>query len=293
MRVLAAYLGVVLLWSTTPLAIKWSGEGPGFLFGAAARMSIGLIFVLLILAARRQILPLHRRAWRSYLAASIHIYASMLVLYWAAQFIPSGWISVIFGLTPMLTALLAAIWLQERSLRLGRLLSYGLGLAGLAVIFGSALDYSQTALHGVVGVLASSFLQAASSVWVKRTHAGLPALVQVGGGLLASVPAYWLSWVLFDGCWPQSLPITSLASIAYLGAIATPLGFSLYFYLLKNLAATQVSLITLITPVTALLLGAYANHEPISPRFLLGAALILFAVAIHEFRFPKMVPQPE
>lgn len=49
MRVLAAYISVVLLWSTTPLAIKWSGEGPGYLFGATGRMTIGALCVGLAL----------------------------------------------------------------------------------------------------------------------------------------------------------------------------------------------------------------------------------------------------
>ena len=43
MSVPAAYLGIILIWSTTPLAVKWSGEGPGYLFGVTARMVIGAL----------------------------------------------------------------------------------------------------------------------------------------------------------------------------------------------------------------------------------------------------------
>lgn len=43
MSVPAAYLAVILIWSTTPLAVKWSGEGPGFLFGALGRMALGVL----------------------------------------------------------------------------------------------------------------------------------------------------------------------------------------------------------------------------------------------------------
>ncbi|MBU2479196.1 MAG: EamA family transporter, partial [Gammaproteobacteria bacterium] len=42
----AAFLGVILIWSTTPLAIQWSSEGGGFLFGVAARMWLGALFCL-------------------------------------------------------------------------------------------------------------------------------------------------------------------------------------------------------------------------------------------------------
>lgn len=50
MSVPAAYLGVILIWATTPLGIKGSGEGVGFLIGAAGRMIIGLVACLLLIA---------------------------------------------------------------------------------------------------------------------------------------------------------------------------------------------------------------------------------------------------
>lgn len=286
MRILAAYLTVVSLWSTTPLAIKWSSEGPGYLFGVTARMSIGLLLVLVMLMIMRQPMPLHRTALRCYLAVAGHVFGSMMLMYWSSQFVPSGWLAVIFGLNPMLTALLAALCLHERSLTLAKLLAYALGVTGLAVMSNTALTYSETALQGIVGVLGAAFLQAASSVAVKRIRANLLPLTQVAGGLALAVPAYWLVWWLGDGVWPKVLPTASLFSIAYLGVIATPLGFSMYFYVLHHLSATQVSLITLITPAIALFLGITANHEPVSPRLLLGAGLIMAAVLLHEIRLP-------
>ena len=103
MSVPAAYIGVILIWSTTPLAIKWSGEGAGYLFGVTARMVIGVLLALLVLALLRRPMQWHRKARLSYLVAGGSIYGAMLTIYWAAQFIPSGWISVVFGLTPIMT----------------------------------------------------------------------------------------------------------------------------------------------------------------------------------------------
>ena len=48
MSVPAAYLGVIIIWSTTPLAIKWSGDDVGFQFGVAARMLVGLAALLVV-----------------------------------------------------------------------------------------------------------------------------------------------------------------------------------------------------------------------------------------------------
>lgn len=282
MRVLAAFLGVILVWSTTPLAIKWSGEGPGYLFGVASRMVIGLICMTLALLLLKQKIPWSRAAWLTYLAISAQIYGAMLSVYWGAQFIPSGWISVIFGLTPMMTAILAALWLKESSLSPLKLLSYASGFAGLVVMFGSALEIGPDAAFGIGAVVMSAFIQSTSSVLVKRINAGIPAACQVTGGLLLSVPVYLATWLWLDGQWPARLPVLSLLSIAYLGIIATTVGFALYFYVLTRLPATRVALITLVTPVMALLLGNSTNDEPLTPKVALGSALVMNALILHQ-----------
>jgi drug/metabolite transporter (DMT)-like permease len=289
MRITLTYISVILLWSTTPLAIKWSGEGPGFLFGVTSRMSIGMVCVLLALTLTRQYLAWHRKACLTYIAVAIQIYGSMLAVYWAAQFIPSGWISVIFGLTPLLTALLAAIFLEEKSLTLGKLLSYILGVSGLVIMFGSALQLGLNAVLGISGVLVSSLLQSFSSVWIKRIAAKLPALSQVTGGLLLALPAYLLTWWIIDGHWPTSLTASSLASIIYLGVIATSIGFVLYYYLLTHLPATRVALISLVSPPLALILGHLVNQELLTIKVVIGTLFILSALIMHEF-FDRLTP---
>ncbi len=283
MRLSAAFIFVVLLWSTTPLAIKWSGEGPGYLFGVTARMCLGLFCVLPVLVLQRQRLPLSRKALLAYLAGAVQIFGAMLVTYWASQFIPSGWISVVFGLLPLISAPMAALVLGERSLRPGLLLSYALGFGGLVVMFQSALSFAEGAALGVAGVIVAAILQAASAVWVKQINAGLPALVQVAGSLALAVPGYLVTFALSDSPWPDRLSLPSLLSIAYLGAIATPVGFALYFYVLNRLPATRVALITLITPVLSLYVGHVANGEPLHGKVLQGTALILAALLLNQW----------
>jgi drug/metabolite transporter (DMT)-like permease len=278
-----AYMSVILLWATTPLAIKWSDQGSGFLFAVTGRMAIGLVCILLMLGLSGQRLVWHRKALQTYLAVAVQIFGSMLVVYWAAQFIPSGWISVIFGLLPLMTALLSAIWLGERSLTPSKLLAYVLGVGGLWTLFGSAMQLGHDAVLGIIGVLVSTFLQAVSSVWVKRIDAKIPALSQVTGGLLLSLPLYLITWALFDGHWPTEISIISLASIIYLGMIATTFGFVLYYYLLIHQSATKVALVTLISPILALLLGHTVNHEPLTMKVVTGTLLILGALMVHAF----------
>jgi len=283
MRITLAYLFIVLLWATTPLAIKWSADGSSFIFGVTARMSIGLLCSLILLLLFRTRLVWHSLAKRTYFAIALQIYGAMLSVYWSAQFIPSGWISVIFGLTPFITALLSAFWLGEKSLGRKNLFAYALGLSGLVIMFHHALQISTHSVLAIIGVLFASCLQSFSAVWVKRLHCQLPALTQVTGGLLFSVPCYIITWYFLDGQLPSNLPLKSIGSILYLGLIATPIGFALYYYVLTHLAATRVALITLITPVLALMLGYYINQENLTANIIIGSGLILSALFIHIF----------
>ncbi|WP_231890255.1 DMT family transporter [Methylomonas methanica] len=282
-RLALAYIGVVLVWTTTPLAIKWSSLGVSFVFGATARMTTGLTCLLLLLLLLRRRLPLNRLALLTYLAVAIQLYGSMLITYWSAQFVPSGWISVIFGLSPFMTAFMAAAYLKERSLGWGKLFAYSLGVGGLVVMFSSALELDEMALQGVIGVLVATFIHAASAVWVKQIDARLSALQLVTGGLLISVPLYFCTWYwLDDGVLPDTIPQQTLYSIAYLGVVATTLGFALYYFVLNNMEATNVAMMNLMTPIMSLFLGYSVNHEPLTLKTIAGTSLIMCALLIYE-----------
>src|SRR3569623_1531129 len=154
MSVPAAYIGVILIWSTTPLAIDWSSQEGGVLIGVTGRMLLGAVVSLL----------LHRAAARTYLAAGVGIYGAMISTYWGAQYIPSWLISVLFGLTPLVTGVLAALWLNERSFTPGRLAGLAAGLCGLGIIFASTLRVDAAALRGIAAVLLAVILHSVSSV---------------------------------------------------------------------------------------------------------------------------------
>lgn len=283
MSVPAAYVGIILIWSTTPLAIKWSSEGAGFLFAATARMALGTVLSLLLLWLLRVALPWHREARRAYMAAALGIYAAMLCTYWGAQYIPSGLISVLYGLTPLFTGVMAAWWLNERSLSALRIAGVLLGIAGLALIFLAGRALENIAWQGIVAVLAGVLLQAASAVWVKRTGATLHPMALNGGALLLALIAYLLTWGVFDGHWPVDLDQRSLWAIIYLGVLGTVVGFNLYFFVLKRLSAGAISVITLMTPVLALLLGNWVNDEAVELRVWQGTACILIGLLIYQW----------
>ena len=283
MSVPSAYLGVIIIWSTTPLAILWSSEEVGFVFGVTSRMLVGAVLALIVAALLGSGLKWHRRALLAYIASAIGIYGGMISVYWAAQFIPTGWISVIFGLSPLFTALMAQLWLEGEKLTRSRLLGMLTGLLGLAIIFGSSFSLNNQAALGVLGMLVSVSIHCASAVWIKRIDANVPAIVMTSGGLLFAAPLFLLTWFFAGAELPAELSTRTLGAIAYLALLGSVLGFALYYYVLSKVEATKVALLTLITPLVALGLGHFFNNEPLTLNIVAGSLLILSGLAVFEF----------
>ena len=283
MNIPAAFAGVVLIWATTPLAIKWSSEGAGFLFGVTSRMLLGLCVCLLLLALTGRRLRWHAPARRTYLAAGLGVWGAMTSVYWAAQLIPSGLIAVVFGLTPLVTGVMSVIWLDERAISPFRIAGMLLGVGGLAVIFGRNLSQAPTAAWGLAAVGLSVLIHSTSAVWVKRIGARLGALETTTGALLVAVPLYTATWLIFDGLLPADLGARAAASILYLAVFGSAIGFILYFHVLENLPASRVALITLMTPVLALLIGQWANAEQVGALEWGGTAMILTGLALYQW----------
>jgi len=284
MSVPLAYLGVIIIWSTTPLAIKWSGADAGFLFGVTARMLIGLLLSsALILFISRRRLPWDALARKTYFVAGIGIYGAMLSVYWGSQYISSGFISIIFGLNPIVTGVMAAIWLNERSLTAAKIIGILFGLLGLVVIFSQGLVFGKHAVIGIAAVCLSVLLHSGSSVWFKKLDKNLSALEITHGGLLVSVPLYLLTWFVLQGSWPENYSQRGLGSIIYLGVFGSVLGFILFFYILKHVDVSRVALITLITPVVALLLGYRLNNEVLNTSIWVGTGMIMLGISFYQW----------
>lgn len=288
MSVPAAYLAVIVIWSTTPLAIKWSGEGIGFSAGVTSRMLIGTVICLLLIKALRIDMPWHKQARQAYLSGSIAVFGAMSCVYFAAQYISSGLIAVLFGLTPVVTTLIAVIMGQERVPTRIKVFGIITALLGSMVIFNAGGEVVVSTdryalLYGGIGMLGSVLLHSLSTVLVKRSAQGLPALAVATGSLVFSLPLYVLLWLLVDGQLPVQIPVRTGMAILYAGVIGSVVGYVLYFYALKHVSVSQMALVTLITPVTALLIGHLLNNEQISTSIWLGTGMILTGLSLHQW----------
>lgn len=285
----AAFVSVILIWSTTPLAIKWSALGAGFSFAVFSRMAIGVVLCAALLAMFRVRLPLHRRALHSYLASGSSMCGTMLLAYWSSQYVSSGMISVLFGLSPLITSLGAMLWLKEESVTADKLAGMLLGLAGLVLVFKGGLSLGDGAAPGLVALFAAVLIQALGLVWIKKVGDDSPPLATTLGSLVVALPLFFFAWWLADGHWPAAIPTRAVAAIVYLGMIGSVLGFMLYYYMIKHMETGRIALINLITPVLALLLGHSLNNEVVLPQVWFGTAFILLGLCMHRWGARVMV----
>lgn len=271
-----AYLILVLLWSTTPLAIKWSAEGLPFSVALAGRFVLAAALALAILLVWRRSIP--RRAWPACACAGGSSAVSMLCVYWASQTVSSGLIAVLFGLIPLATAGFSWLWLRLKLSRL-ELLAMGIGIAGLLIIFADQL--SSAGMAGIAVVLLAVLIQSGAAVQLKTLAAGLPPFAVNAGALTIAAVVLSLLCLWQTDLTTVVLPYKNLAAIGYLAVLGSVLGFSLYYWLIRECKPVTVSLISLITPASALWMGHSLNGEAVSASLIQGTACIMLGLAVH------------
>ena len=283
----AAFVSVIMIWSTTPLAIKWSTVGAGSSFAVLSRMALSVLVCALVLAVLRIRFPMHRKARLSYLAGGLSMFAAMSLTYWSAQYVSSGMISVMYGLSPLITSFAAMLWLKEEATTPAKLIGMLLGITGLVQVFQGGLGLGDGALLGLAALLVAVSAQSLGLVWMKQIGDDSPPLATTLGALLVGLPLFFVVWWFSGGHLPDmangAAATRAIAAILYLATFGSVLGFMLYYYMIKHMETGRIALITLITPVLALLLGHGLNHEVVLPHVWLGTVFILLGLAMHRW----------
>ena len=276
----AAYLAVILVWSTTPLGVKWSSVGISPAAGAFGRILLATLLGWTLVRLAGIAVPFHRKAMRVYAISNIGLFVGLLCTYIGAQFIPSGLISILFGMSPVISAFLARYLLNEPPFTLSKWLAMAMGIAGLLVVFRHELVSMRGGLGGFLIVLVGVFCFSLSAVMIKREGNVVEPVAQTVGALTLATPLYAMS-ALVMGFNIQSVEPRTVGAIIYLAVFGSFVGFFCYFYVLKHMQASTVALTTMITPVLALTLGSLLNGETITPSLLTGAVMIGCALLLY------------
>lgn len=270
------------------LSVLWGGSF--FLMAVALRgfppFTIVLVRVFLAAAALgaactllRLPLPRGRTAWVACAGMGLlnnAIPFTLIVV--AQQHIPSGLAAVVNASTPVFAVLAAHLLTSDEKLTMNRLLGALTGLAGVTILAGPAAlapGGGNEAL-GIALCLGACLSYGVSGVWSRRLRrAGLAPLPAAAGQCATSTLMMVPLVMLVDQPWTLPAPgADSIAAVIALGLLATALAYALFFAILGAAGATNAMLVTLLVPVTALILGTAVLGEALLPRHFLGMAVI-------------------
>jgi drug/metabolite transporter (DMT)-like permease len=181
--------------------------------------------------------------------------------------------SIINAMTPLITVIVMAAFQQER-LTLQRSVGVALGAAGAAILHGfdGATDGPQTLGMGLCLASASSYGFAA--LW-GRYLAGVPPLMSATCQLICSTLVMLPVVALIDRPWTLNAPThATLLALLALAVLGTALAYIVFFHILVRAGASNVMLVTLLIPVTAMLMGNIFLEEPLRPKDMAGAIVI-------------------
>ncbi len=271
---------LIMIWGTTWSVIRVSLEGIPPFTGVSIRFAIAA--VILWAVARGTGVRLrgvrHFRLWliQALLAFSV----SYGVVYWAEQWVPSGLTSVLYSTLPLFVVLFGYVVLPDERLGGWGMLGILMGFAGVAVIFSDdlgALAGAQVRRAAPV-VLLAPFGNAMAQVIVKRWGQGVHSLSLTGPPMaMTSVLFGVLAWI-FERDRELTFSTAPVLATLYLAVAGSAVTFSLFFWLLKHVTATQLSLLAYAIPVVAVTIGTVFLDEPLTARMMAGSALVIGGV---------------
>jgi drug/metabolite transporter (DMT)-like permease len=267
------------------LALLWGGS---FFFARIAVLEVPpftLVFLRLGLAALALHIYLHGRydlyatllaQWRPFLILGLlnNALPHTLIFFGQTQ-IGAGLASILNATTPIWTVLIANRWTADEKLTTAKLLGCLAGLAGTALLIGpSALATTSVPLWALLLPLMAAISYGFAGTYGKRFR-GIPSPVTATGQLTASTLIMLPTCLIADQPWSLAIPSAhAIAAILALALLSTALGYLLFFRILALAGATNASLVTLLIPPSAILLGALFLGERLESTDLAGMLVI-------------------
>ncbi|MEM9775191.1 MAG: DMT family transporter [Chloroflexota bacterium] len=262
----------------------------------AMRVTIAAVVLWLIAPLMGHRMPFSAKAWLAFLGMGfLNNAIPFSLIVWGQTHIASGLASILNATTPFFTVLVAHFFLSDERLSGRRLIGVIIGIAGVAIMIGlqalEGLGGGNVALLAQLAIVAATLSYAFSGVYGRRfSGMGIAPVVVATGQLTAAAVMLIPIALLVDQPW--NLPSPSLNvwwSIIGLAVFSTSLAYIIYFRILAVAGATNLLLVTLLIPVSAVLLGFTVLGERLEPRHFVGMALLAIGLIIIDGRLLNLI----
>lgn len=249
------------------------------------RLTIATLILLPLLGIKRIPFPSGLNGWKPFaVMALINNVIPFSLIVMAQTFIPSGLASVVNATTPVFVVLVAASFGDEK-LILRRVVGVLLGLAGVVVLRGFHFEFASRQSIGILLSLGATMCFGLSALWATRKLTGSPPIATATFQLMSASVMMCMLAIIFDRPWTLPMPhVGTWAALFGLAALSTALAFIIFFQIVERSGASNVMLVTLLVPISAILLGVVFLGETIETREIIGAFIIGSALLVMDGR---------
>ena len=280
-----------VLWGGSFLFAKIAVTAIPVAVALAARVIIGAIGLGVYLIATGHKLPREGRIWRMFLFMGIFNNAIPFgLLFWAQTEISAGLGAILNATTPIFTLIIAHLMTRDEKITRDKLMGIAIGFCGVAVLVGPSLLFDPgRATWAKIACIIASISYGCASVFGRRFAREKISPISATFGQVVTSSILILPIAVFFN------PIESIAhaeprvllSLLALGLVSTSFAYVLFYKILARAGATNVSLVTLLVPVSATILGALVLGETLTPMQGLGMALIGVGLLVMDGRVFK------
>ncbi|MEY2461623.1 MAG: hypothetical protein QOG30_3453 [Acidimicrobiaceae bacterium] len=284
---------LAFIWGWSFLFIKVAVEGMSPPTVACARVTLGALVLLITLRSTGRSLPRDRVMWRHFAVAAI--FANVVpftLLAWGEERITSALTSVLNASTPLFTAVIAAVFLQDRLKRI-QIAGLLLGFVGVGVAAGfGAEDLGHSSVLGSLAAVIAGLFYGIAFVYMRRNLTGVEPTIAAAGQLVMATVLSLPFAVATTASSGLHLTLRRVLAIGALGCIGTGAAYILNYRIIADVGATRASIVTYIIPVVAVTVGIVVLGEPFEYRLLLGGLLIVAGLVLLRERRHVRVPIP-
>lgn len=283
------------------LSIIWGGSF--FFIGLSAKelpsftivfLRVGLASIILwptlMLVGLK--MPKDKEIWKMFFYIGlINNVTPFSLIAWGQHHIASGLASILNATTPFFTILLAHFLTKEERISGNRILGLVIGFFGVTIIVGlEFIEGASVDTLAQLAVLGAAFLYGLALVYGRRfKKMGIDPVIAATGQLTASTLVLFPIVLWVDSPWNLPMPSsTTWSAIFGLGILSTALAFILYYRILATAGAVNISLVTFLVPVSAIILGVLFLNERLEVKHFVGMTVIWLGLAIINGRFFKI-----
>lgn len=286
------WLILCLIWGTTWIFIKIGLEDLPPIGFAAARFVLAVAILAVVIKLQKIPMPKTAREWRLIaLTGVLQFSFNYSAVFWSEQYISSGLAAVLQAMITVFGLLLAWFFLPDERITKLKIFAVLLGIVGVAVIFIEQLKVeSLLAFAGCVAIVAGAYAAAQASILVKAKGGNLHPASMVFGQMICGLPLIVIYSLVREGN-PLNFHWTwrALICLLYLTVLGTVAAFWLYYLLLSRIESTRAMMISLVTPLIAVVIGWVFLGEKLPPQTFAGGLLILASIGLIVFRKKRRV----